>query len=137
MPDNDNSLSLANFHKHGRHNICIYMCNNIDFDKMDIQGDLKDQMNMHYFAVVNIVICGCEFESRPGDTSLWDKVCQRLAAGRWFYLGIPISSTNQSHCHEITDILLKVALNTITLNILSLCHNRVFRFLLICFFFYL
>jgi hypothetical protein len=57
------------------------MCNNIDFDKMDIQGDLKDQMNMHYFAVVNIVICGCEFESRPGDTSLWDKVCQRLAAG--------------------------------------------------------
>jgi hypothetical protein len=34
---------------------------------MDIQGDLKDQMNMHYFAVVNIVICGCEFESRPGE----------------------------------------------------------------------
>jgi hypothetical protein len=54
---------------------------------MDIQGDLKDQINMHYFAVVNIVICGCEFESRPGDTSLWDKVCQRFAAGRWFYLG--------------------------------------------------
>jgi hypothetical protein len=61
-----------------------------------------------------------EFESRPGDTSLWDKVCQRLAAGQWFYLGTPISSTNQSDCHEITDILLKVALNPITLNILSL-----------------
>jgi hypothetical protein len=65
---------------------------------------LQKYENMHYFAVVNIVICGCEFESRPGDTSLWDKVCQRLAAGRWFYLGTPISSTNQSHCHEKNEL---------------------------------
>jgi hypothetical protein len=33
--------------------------------------------------------------------------------GRWFYPGIPVSSTNKIDCHDITEILLKVALNTI------------------------
>ena len=42
-------------------------------------------------------------------------VCQWLAAGQWFSLGIPISSTNKTDRHDITEILLKVALNTITL----------------------
>jgi len=41
-------------------------------------------------------------------TTLCDKVCQWLAAGRWFYPGPPVSSI-----HDITEILLKVALNTI------------------------
>jgi hypothetical protein len=69
-----------------------------------------------------------------------DKVYQLLAHGRWFSPGTPASSTtktgcydiaeikNQSHlrylswlpqfangCDDITEILLKVALNTITL----------------------
>ena len=39
-----------------------------------------------------------------------DKVCQQLAAGRWFS---PISSTNETDHHDITEILLTVALNTI------------------------
>jgi hypothetical protein len=30
-------------------------------------------------------------------------------------LGTPVSSTNKTDCHDITEILLKVALNTITL----------------------
>ena len=34
--------------------------------------------------------------------------------GRWFSLGPPVSSTNKTNCHDITDILLKVALNTPT-----------------------
>jgi len=34
---------------------------------------------------------------------------------RWFSLGTPVSSTNKSDDHDITEILLKVALNTITL----------------------
>jgi hypothetical protein len=29
--------------------------------------------------------------------------------------GTPVSTTNKSHCHDIAEILLKVALNTITL----------------------
>ena len=33
--------------------------------------------------------------------------------GRWFSPGTPVSSTNKSNRHDITEILLKVALNTI------------------------
>ena len=46
------------------------------------------------------------------DTTFCDKVCQWLAAGRWFSPSIPVSSTNKTDRHNITDILLKVALNT-------------------------
>ena len=52
------------------------------------------------------------------DTTLYDKVCQRLAAGQWFYMGTSVS-TKKTDRHDITEILLKVALNTITLNINS------------------
>ena len=47
------------------------------------------------------------------DTTLCDKVCQWLATGLWFSAGTPVSSTNKTDCHNITEILLKVALNTI------------------------
>jgi hypothetical protein len=47
------------------------------------------------------------------DTTLCDKVCQWLAAGRWFSSGTPISSTNKTDRHLIAEILLKVALDTI------------------------
>ena len=46
-------------------------------------------------------------------TALCNKDCQSLAAGRWFSLGTPVSSTNKTDRHDITEILLKVALNTI------------------------
>jgi hypothetical protein len=46
------------------------------------------------------------------DSTLCDKVCQWLTAGWWFF---PISITNTADRHDITEILLKVALNTITL----------------------
>ena len=48
-------------------------------------------------------------------TTLCEKVCQWLAAGRWFSLGTPVSSINKTDRHDIAEILLKVALNTITL----------------------
>jgi hypothetical protein len=48
-------------------------------------------------------------------TSLCNKVCQWLTAGRWFSLGTPVSSTNKTNRHGITEILLKVALSTINL----------------------
>ena len=47
------------------------------------------------------------------DTTLCDEVCQWLAIGRWFYTGTPVSSTNKTDRHDITEILLKLALNTI------------------------
>ena len=48
------------------------------------------------------------------DTTLCDKVCQWLAAGRWFSLCTPVSSTNKTNRHGMTEILLKVASNTLT-----------------------
>ena len=49
------------------------------------------------------------------DTTLCDKVFEWLAAGRWFSPGILVSSTNKTDRHDISEILLKVVLNTITL----------------------
>jgi hypothetical protein len=59
-----------------------------------------------------------EFEScsRRGvpDTTLCDKVCLWLATYLWFS---PVSSTSKIDHHDITEILLKVALNSITLTL--------------------
>jgi len=46
-------------------------------------------------------------------TTLCDKVCQWLATGRWFSPCPLVCSTNKTDRHDITEILLKVALNTI------------------------
>jgi hypothetical protein len=40
-----------------------------------------------------------------------------LATGQWFSSGPPVSSTNKTDCHDIIEILLKVALNTIKPNL--------------------
>ena len=50
------------------------------------------------------------------DTTLCDKVGQWLVAGQWFSLNTPVSSSNKTDDHNISEILLKVALNTITPN---------------------
>jgi hypothetical protein len=42
-----------------------------------------------------------------------DKVYQLLAHGWWFSPGTPASSTTETGRHDIAEILLKVALNTI------------------------
>jgi hypothetical protein len=47
--------------------------------------------------------------------NIYDKVCQWLTAGRWFSHRTPVSSINKTDCHDITEILSKVTLNTITL----------------------
>ena len=44
--------------------------------------------------------------------TLCDKVCQWMAC-RWFSPDPPVSSTNKTDSHDITEILLKVAFNTI------------------------
>jgi hypothetical protein len=56
-------------------------------------------------------------------TTLCNKVCQWFAAGQWFSLGAPVSSTNKPDRHNITEILLKVVLNTITLTPLYWLEN--------------
>jgi hypothetical protein len=63
----------------------------------------------------------CEFDSRSWrgvfDTTWCDAVCQWHATGRWISLGTLVSPTNKTHRHDITEISLKVPLNTITLTI--------------------
>ena len=57
-----------------------------------------------------------EFESHSWggvlDIILCDKFCQWLASGLWFSLGTMVSSANKTDCHNIAEILSKVALNT-------------------------
>ena len=59
------------------------------------------------------------FESRSWrcvlETTLCDKVCHWLETDQWFSPGTPVSFTNKTDCHDITEILLKMSLNTITL----------------------
>jgi len=47
------------------------------------------------------------------DTTLFEKVCQWIATGRCFATGTPVSSTNKTDLHDITEKMLKVTLNTI------------------------
>ena len=51
------------------------------------------------------------------DTTLCDNVCQ------WFSLNIPVSNINKTNHHDIAEVLLKVALNTITLTLGQLCKT--------------
>jgi hypothetical protein len=54
------------------------------------------------------------YEKRVHAThSASDKVYQLLAHGRWFSPGTPASSIYKTGHHDIDEILLKVALNTI------------------------
>ena len=62
------------------------------------------------------------------NTTLCDIVCQWLATGWWFSLGAPVSSINKTERHDITEILLKVALNTINLPVIA---KKIPHFLLI------
>ena len=57
----------------------------------------------------------CEFEIsiRARCTTLCDKVCQWLSTCLWFSPDPPVSSTNKTDRRNLTEILLKVALNTI------------------------
>jgi hypothetical protein len=54
------------------------------------------------------------------DTTLCDEVCQWLEAGWWFSPVTAVSSINKTDRHGITEILLKVVLNTITLPLIWL-----------------
>jgi hypothetical protein len=50
------------------------------------------------------------------DTTLCDKVCELLVTGQWFSLDPLVSSTSKTDRHNIAEIMLKVALNTIKPN---------------------
>ena len=91
---------------------------------VDLKSRCRDRMVVGFtttYAISAYHHWWCEFESRSGqgvlDTTWCDKVCQWLAAGRWFSPGTPVSSINKTDCQYIAEILLKVALNTISLTL--------------------
>jgi hypothetical protein len=55
----------------------------------------------------------CELQKKVQSTATSDKVYQLLAHGQWFSPGTPASSTTKTGRHDVAEILLKVALNTI------------------------
>ena len=70
----------------------------------------------------------CEFEYGSCrcvlDTILCDNICHRFVAGRWLSLCTPVSSRNKTDGHILVEILLKVALTTITLTIIPSNGNQ-------------
>ena len=85
------------------------------------QSDTNIIIKCCYFTFYNYLCNQClsplmlwvRISIRARCTTLCNKVCQWLATGRWFSPGTPVSSTNKTDCHDITEILLKMALNTI------------------------
>jgi len=65
----------------------------------------------HYYS------CGFEFRSWRDvlDATLCDKVCQWHAQDGVFFAENPVSVTNKTGSHDIIEIMLRVALHTITL----------------------
>ena len=76
-------------------------------------------------ASLQIHICVANLDHLPllvsrGLACMCDQVCPWLAAGRWFSPDTLVSSINKTDHHDITEILWKVALNTIIL--LPICN---------------
>jgi hypothetical protein len=99
--------------------------------KTFISGD-RHGLNLMVDGFTTTCICAisayhtsCYVDSRSWrgvlGTTIYNKVCQWLAIGQWFSPGTPDSSINKIDHHDITEILLKVALNTLTLT-LKLCY---------------
>jgi hypothetical protein len=84
----------------------MYICNRMVLD-------LQLLMQSMPITTDHAVMLWVRISTRARCTTLCDKVCQWLATGWWFSPGPPVYSTNKNDLHNRTEILLKVALNTI------------------------
>ena len=75
----------------------------------------KEALWMKICPFMEIFLSAIMFLNVLLDTTLSDKVCQWLATGRWFFLCTLVFSNNKANHHDITELLLTEALNTITL----------------------
>ena len=79
----------------------------------------KSCLKAWYYSKSFIAKVGCcghgsyEFKRSLLDATLSDKNLSVTWTGWWFSTGTPVSSTNKTDRHNLTEILLKVALNTI------------------------
>ena len=87
----------------------------ITLSKMDVMYTCgKQYSHWLWCSQVSVIYRCCSSFWGVLDTALCNKVCLWFAAGQWFSPGTQVSSTNKTNCHNITEILLKVALSTIT-----------------------
>ena len=83
----------------------------------------KIKKSLVVWLVFIVIICSTMITSVPNTTdvvnsnldqgevyNIISSSCLWLVTGRWFSPGIPVSSINKTDCHDITEILLKVAL---------------------------
>jgi len=75
----------------------------------DCRGHHIRNLQLHVQSVPITTKVVCSHSTHAGCT-LCDKICQLLVTGQWFSPSTPVSSTNKTDCHDITEILLKVAL---------------------------
>jgi hypothetical protein len=76
---------------------------------------LKSNLScLSYHFIIREVMSSNPVQARCTRYNICNKVCQGPAKGRWFSPGTPVSSNNKTDHHEIVEILLKVASNTIT-----------------------
>ena len=93
------------------------------WNDMILKSYVSTNINTHFshrfliqFLYIDSTMYMINFEDVKGRyNSMWYKVCQWLARGRWFSPDTSVSSTNKTDHHDILEILLKVVVNTITL----------------------
>ena len=78
---------------------------------------------MQSVPITTNVVCLNPAQAGCTHLTLCDKVCQWLVAGLWFSLGTLVSSTIKNDHHDITEILLKVALIIMTLTLIYIGHD--------------
>jgi hypothetical protein len=91
-----------------------------------------------YFVEYNISLCHAHVVSFKNsswrsvlDTTLCDNVCQWPGKGQCFVSGTLVYTANKTDHHDITELLLKVVLSTITPTLqynISLCCEHVVIF---------
>jgi hypothetical protein len=74
--------------------------------------ELTHFLSFHLLITIKPEVTNCK-KGCTRLTAASDKVYQLLAHGRRFSPGTPATSTTKTGCHDIAEILLKVALNTI------------------------
>jgi hypothetical protein len=97
-------------------NYMLWPCSLTDRDEMGRSWPCSyGSLNYNYLCnqCLSPLMLWLQISIRARCTTLYDKVCKWLATGRWFSPSSPVFSTNNTYCHDITEILLKAALNTI------------------------
>jgi hypothetical protein len=70
-----------------------------------------------YIFILNSLKCATKAISLASFKEIQWQIIQWLARGWWFFAGTPVSPINKTDRHDIAEILLKVALSTITLTL--------------------